>query len=217
MRRLLVVAPLVFLGCSGCSSSPATPSQSVTAAQCATLSPMSASIPVYGDAGNTFAVMAAAGDCTWTVSTTDTWIYGVAPTSGTGSATVSYNVDGNPITTVPSVPRIGSILVAWAGGSTRFTVNQAGPSCTPSQTIQVPASGAGWYFNAGPGCFLNTTLAIDVSWLHVPPDSPTTGGGVYLNLTVDPNPGAPRAGHITMSGTHGNGLYAQYTFVQAGQ
>jgi hypothetical protein len=179
---------------------------------------MSASISAYGYAGFTFAVMAAAGECTWTVSTTDTWIYGVAPTSGTSSATVSFNVDENRLTTPPAPPRIGSILVAWAGGSTtRFTVNQAGASCTPSHTIQVPADDRGWLFDLGPGCFVNTTFAIDVSWLYVPPLSPTTGGGEYLNLFIDPNPGAPRTGHITMSGKNGNGLYAQYTFVQAGQ
>ena len=183
-----------------------------TSTPCAALSPTSASITGYGS--YTFMVMPAAGGCTWTVSTTDAWIYGVAPTSGTGSATLSYNVGQNDQTTAP---RTGSILVAWAGGGTRFTVNQGGAYCTPSQTFQIPANADAWIFDLGPGCFLNTTLAFDVSWLYVLPLRVTTGGGEYLNLFIDANPGAPRTGHITMSGKNGNGLFAQYTFVQAGQ
>jgi Putative binding domain, N-terminal len=164
----------------------------------------------------TFVVMPAAGGCTWTVSTTDAWINFVGPTSGTGSAPVSFYALQN---VPPTAPRLGSILVAWAGGGTRFTVNQAGVYCVPSQTYQIPASARVevWWLPLGLGCFVNTTMAIDVSWLHVPPLSPTTAGGDLLNLFIDPNPGAPRTGHITMSGTNGNGLYAQYTFVQAGQ
>jgi hypothetical protein len=182
-----------------------------TSTPCATLSPTAESITGNFYNGHTFALMAA-GDCMWTASTTDAWIGRVTPTSGMGSATVSYDVPDN----VQIAPRIGSILVAWAGGGTRFTVTQGGAFCRPSETFQEPARGDAWIFAVGPGCFLNTTLAFDVSWLHVPPLSPTTGGGHYLNLFIDPNPGAPRTGHITMSGKNGNGLYAQYTFVQAG-
>jgi HYDIN/CFA65/VesB family protein/all-beta uncharacterized protein len=180
-----------------------------TSTPCATLSPPSASITAWGN-GFHFAVMPAAGDCTWTVSTTDAWIHGVAPTSGVGSATVSYSVDDNVQTTAP---RLGSILVAWAGGGTRFTINQAGATCTPSETFQEPAAGDKWILGIGAGCYLNTTYASDASWLY----GGSTAGGVSLSIFVDPNPGAPRTGHITMSGRNGNGLYAQYTFVQAGQ
>jgi hypothetical protein len=102
----------------------------------------------------------------------------VLPTAGTGFAPVSYSVNDNTQTTAP---HIGSILVAWAGGSTRFTVNQAGASCTPSQTIQVSANPLNGYFAIGPGCFLNTTHAIDVSWLR------TAGTyGEFILIEIDP-------------------------------
>ncbi len=182
-----------------------------TGTPCATLSPMSAS--VSGDfSRHGFAVMAA-GDCTWIVSTTDAWIYGFTPTSGTGSATVVYNVLQNDQTTAP---RIGSILVAWTGGSTRFTVNQGGAYCTFQPPFYEPARGDAWILTPGPGCVLNTTGSTDVSWLHA---DPFTGydGGLYLHIVVDPNPGGPRTGQITRTGINGNGLYAQYTFDQAGQ
>jgi hypothetical protein len=123
---------------------------------------------------------------------------------------VSYSFDDNIQT---AAPRIGSILVAWAGGGTRFTVNQGGAFCRPSETFQEPASGDKWLMGIGAGCLLNTTYASDASWLY----APSTFGGMYLSIFVDPNPGGPRTGHITLSPKNGNLLYGQYTFVQAGQ
>ena len=64
--------------------------------------------------------------------------------------------------------------------------------------------------DVGEGCYVLTAMTIDVPWIRVPD---TYGGGQYLNVFVDANPGAQRTGHITLSG---NGVYMQITIVQAG-
>ena len=146
--------------------------------------------------------------CSWTASTSDDWIHLTPPTSGTGSSTIYF-------TSVPNMPvtasRIGSILLSWPGGSTRVPVEERPATCTPSSTNTVPAAGAAYMFNLGEGCYFNTTITVDVPWIHL--GTGTHGGGLYVDVTIDANPGAQRVGHITVDG-HGNGLYAQYTLVQ---
>jgi hypothetical protein len=146
--------------------------------------------------------------CSWGVSTTDDWIKLTPPTTGVGSSTFWFTpVPNTPVT----ASRTGSVLVSWPGGSARVAVEEQPATCTPSETVPVAASGAGYLFKLGVGCFVNTTMTIDVPWLQ---EHGTSGGLLYLNLMVQPNPGPQRTGHLTMDG-HGNGLYAQYTFVQA--
>jgi hypothetical protein len=164
----------------------------------------------YDTAEHLLTVTAAPSTCTWNVSTSDDWIKFAPPTTGTGSSTVTFHVlSPEPVT----VLRTGAILVSSAGASTRIPTELRPASCT-SGTVAVPADGAGYgLWNIGEGCFLNTTLTVDVPWIHG--GQRTSGGGLYLvDIYIDPNTGAQRIGHITMDG-HGNGLYAQHTFVQA--
>ena len=162
-----------------------------------------------GPFGSAISVSATPSSCPWNASTSDDWITLMPPTSGTGSSTIYFRVIANmPVT----ASRTGSILVSWSGGNTRVTIEQRPATCTPSDTFAVAASGRGWMFDLGAGCYFNTTMSVDVPWIHIGRD--THGGGLFIDVTVDPNSGAQRIGHITMDG-HGNGLYAQYTFVQA--
>jgi hypothetical protein len=82
-----------------------------------TLTPVSYTLDANPHAGLAFNVNASDLTCPWTVPTTPAWLH-VAPSSGTGSGTVTYSVDANTI----SMPREWIIFV---GGQT-FTVAQAG-------------------------------------------------------------------------------------------
>jgi len=68
------------------------------------------------------------------------------------------------------------------------------------------------------GAFVTTSRLTKVLLgLNVPPTRSTDAQPTpqqYIGIFIDPNPGERRIGHITMDG-HGNGLYAQYTSVQA--
>jgi hypothetical protein len=155
-----------------------------------------------------FTLTATSSSCPWTVTTTDDWIGLTGPRSGMGSSTI-------PFTLVPNMPvtasRTGSILLSWPGSSARLLVEERPAACTPSTTITVPPSTRGYMFDFAYGCIFNTTITADVPWIHL--GSGTHGGGEYKDVLFDPNPGAPRVGHVTVDG-HGNGLYEQYTFVQ---
>ena len=145
--------------------------------------------------------------CSWNLSTTDDWIKLSPPTSGTGSSTVNFSLVINmPVT----AGRTGSILLSWPGGSTRVSVEEQPANCTPSATITVPPAGPGYMFYLGQGCIFNTTLTVDVPWIRL---GSGHAAGTYIDIFIDPNPGAQRIGHVTADG-HGNGLYSQYTFVQ---
>ncbi len=82
------------------------------------LSPTSASYAAMGGSGS-FSVTTGT-NCSWTASTTNSWLH--TTNTGTGSGTVNYTVDGNGSTG----SRSGAITV---GGQT-FTVSQAGAPLT---------------------------------------------------------------------------------------
>ena len=105
------------------------------------LIPSSANVPGGGSAGLFFRVDTASG-CTWSASTSTTWITLDPPTSRTGSGALVYNVAPNPNT----APRTGTIAVS---GRT-FTVTQAAAPVTPPPSAG-PAVSPGGAVNAASG------------------------------------------------------------------
>lgn len=55
----------------------------------------------------------------WTISESEAWIFGVSPTSGSGNATINYNVGLNK-----GGVRIGFINVNWVGSTRSLEVTQ---------------------------------------------------------------------------------------------
>src|SRR5665213_754591 len=66
-----------------------------------TLNPTSSTPGSAAASGLIFALAASSSGCGWTASTTASWVT-VVSTSGTGSATITYNVAANPGNTARS-------------------------------------------------------------------------------------------------------------------
>jgi hypothetical protein len=100
------------------------------------LVPASANVSPGGGQGS-FQVQANFSACSWTASTTYSWIHIGSGSTGSGNGTVSFNVDANSL---PS-SRSGTIT---AGGQT-FTVNQSAatpPTVTTSAGTNITQTGA---------------------------------------------------------------------------
>ena len=133
------------------------------------LSPVSQSVASSGGNGS-FTVTTAAG-CSWTATSSASWITVTGTASGTDSGTVTFSVAPN---TTP-ISRTGSITL---GGQT-FTINQpASATCVYSvnpTSQSVPAAGGTDTFTmtTGAGCAWSTFST--APWLTVV--GPTSGSG----------------------------------------
>jgi hypothetical protein len=134
-----------------------------------------------GGAGTAIVVTATAG-CAWTATTSNPWITGVTPGSGTGSGTVNYSVAANP----NGSPRTGTLTIA---GQT-FTVTQQAAACSYSldHTSQTFATlgGAGTpiVITAAPGC--GWTATSNALWITgVTPGSGNGNGTVNFSVLAD--------------------------------
>jgi hypothetical protein len=112
-----------------------------------TLTPASQSVPL--DGGTFTATVSATGSgCSWTASSSDSWITITSGTSATSTGTITYTVSMNPDAT----PRTGIITVNYSGGSAQLTVAQTPiTACiyTLSPASQnVPFGGGTFSFNA---------------------------------------------------------------------
>ena len=93
----------------------------------------------------TVTITRTSGSCDWNASTDVNWIT-PAPTSGSGNATLVVNYTSN----AGFMGRMGSVTIAWSGGSTQIAVQQAGemPFCRivtisvdGQNPLSVPAGG----------------------------------------------------------------------------
>jgi hypothetical protein len=149
--------------------------------------------------------------CSWTASTADTWITLTGATGGASPGTITYAIAANPVTT----SRLGTITVAWSGGSSTFFVSQlpSRANCVPSRTIVLTPDAWEFYVDVGGGCYPGSRTSIDVPWIQL---RSTHGGGQFLDLYITANTGAARAGHVTLA--DGSVVNSQITITQdAGQ
>ncbi|MEW6128598.1 MAG: BACON domain-containing carbohydrate-binding protein [Acidobacteriota bacterium] len=160
-----------------------------------TISPLGLSFTFSGGSG-TFAVTALA-NCSWPVTTFDSFITITSSSLGSGSQKVKYTVAANPNPT----PRTGYILV----GGFVHTVSQAAAPNTCSYSINPTSqnfadTGGTDSVNvtAGTGC--NWTAISNAVWITVTSGASGTGNGT-VNYSVQANPNAsPRSGTITIAG-----------------
>jgi hypothetical protein len=139
-------------------------------------------------------VTASAG-CSWTASTTDSWITISSGASGSGNGSVQLVIAQNT-----GAPRQGTTTVA----NQPFTVTQAA-GCTfsiapGSQTL--PASGGPGSFNVttAAGCPWTAAVNQDASsWLNITSGAGGTGPG-SVQFAAAPNSSAARTATITAAG-----------------
>jgi all-beta uncharacterized protein len=135
-----------------------------------------------------------ARDCTWSVSTQATWISISGDRGGQGEATVSYSVAPNA---VPAA-RSATLLVA----SQSLTLNQAAAPCQFSLSRSGDAIGY-----AGGRLSVDVTTLTGCAWSASSGDgwiavtSGQTGNASgSVGLSVAPNSGAARVGHVIAGG-----------------
>jgi hypothetical protein len=150
------------------------------AASCSyTLSPGSASVPADQTEGNQVLLETQAG-CAWTASTSASWIT-LNSTSGSGPATIVYNVSANTGTS----ERTDTVTVAGQA----FTVTQAAPPCDCSLStamVSVAASassGNSVAVAASGGCRWNATTK--ASWVTLNTASGAGDGSLVFSVAAN--------------------------------
>ena len=155
------------------------------------LNPASRDPSADGASGN-FEVGAQAG-CSWTATSTETWISIAGNATGNGNGTVSYGVQANA-----GAPRSGRIAV----GNEAFVINQGSGivSCTynlSSSSVSVPAGASSGSVNVTTDSSCAWTATSNAAWIGV------TGGGSgngSASYSVQANTGAARSGTISIAG-----------------
>ncbi|APV48931.1 hypothetical protein BWI17_04070 [Betaproteobacteria bacterium GR16-43] len=164
----------------------------------ASLDPSSLSLVNTASSGTVSLTAPAA--CGWTITGAPSWLTFPSGTSGTGSATVSYNAAANTDTGA-----IRSATVTIAGAS--LPVSQAagvcaGTSVSPGTSPSIPiAGGTGSMTVTAPAaCTWSVTGA--PSWVTITTAMPITGSST-VNYTVAANPGTVRNASLVSAGaTH---------------
>lgn len=134
---------------------------------------------------------------TWTVSTPDSWLTGISPTSGTGTQTISFNVAANGT----GSPRYGELDI---GSAALYVDQDGGPVCNyalsaSSTSVAASASSGSFSVNTTAGCAWTATTAS--SWITGLTASGSGTGTVNFNVAA--NTGPARSGTITAGGkTH---------------
>jgi hypothetical protein len=142
--------------------------------------------------GSGVIIVSAAAGCSWTVTSSATWITITSGTVGTGNGSVSYSVTLNPT----SSGRTGTITIAQQ----TFAVTQAG--CTfgisPAGQNFAASGGAGSVaVSTAAGCAW--TAVSETGWITITSDANGVGTGT-VNYSVTGNGGGQRAGSITVAG-----------------
>src|SRR4051812_6426748 len=191
--RVALVAPPLSIPAGAClSADPSLAAPAVRKCQLAV-----GGTPVsFGPAGGAGSMnITTTRDCTWSISTTPTWISIAGPHDGQGEAVVSYIVAPNPV----PAQRSASIAV----GAEAVQINQAAAPCEfqlsrGSDSI----SGAGGHLTVQvttlTGC--NWSAKSDVPWVVIS-SGPTGNGNGTVGLDVAPNTGIARLTTLTIAGS----------------
>ncbi|MFN7930345.1 MAG: BACON domain-containing protein [Blastocatellia bacterium] len=135
------------------------------------------------------------GICPWTAVSNVPWITVTSAASGTGSTSVTFNIDVSNSLSL----RTGTLTIA---GIT-YTVNQAGVSCTyslSSTSANIAAAATTLSTNVTTNAVCPWTAVSNVSWITVTSGSGGTGNGT-VNFSVAVNTsGSARSGTLTIAG-----------------
>ena len=195
-RRFLctLLALLLFIagGVAACSSLILNVTSGPTSAKCQVT--VGALGPVVASGGTASVPVTAPQECGWDATTPATWITGLAPSSGQGTAMLEFQVAPNPA----PVARETDVLI----NQERVHVSQDAAPCVytiaPNDQT-VPAAG-------GPGTINVTTLTgcswnavADVPWITITGAASGNGNGA-ITFSAASNGGAQRDGTVAIAG-----------------
>lgn len=132
-------------------------------------------------------------ECAWDVSTGASWISSITPTSGQGTATVSFRVAANDggSTRDATIAVNGEQVRVSQRASCRYDIGPSSQNVAPAGatgTITVTASSdCGW------------TAASDAAWIAITAGASGNGNGT-VGFNVPANTGAARTGTVTIAG-----------------
>ena len=134
-------------------------------------------------------------ECTWTASSTASWVASLTPASGQGNGDVRVQVAANPL---PSA-RQAEVIV----NNSRASLQQAAAACrfdvTPPTRVVAAASTTGTFSVATlAGC--SWSAVSDAEWIRIESGASGVGAGdVTFAVTVNDGPG--RSGSLTIAGS----------------
>ena len=154
------------------------------------LNSSTASPPAAG--GNFNASVITSAGCSWSASSNVNWMSITPPASGTGSGSVTYNVQANT-----GSSRVGTLTIA---GQT-LTVTQA----AGAQSVTLTPTSAKYNWGGGRGTinvFANVpwTATSNANWLTITGGSSSANGNTVVSYSVTINIGSTRTGTITIAG-----------------
>ncbi|HYN07393.1 MAG TPA: BACON domain-containing carbohydrate-binding protein [Vicinamibacterales bacterium] len=174
------------------------------------INPASQSVGAVGG-GGTITVTTAAG-CSWSATTSNSWISVVSGTSGSGNGTATITIASNP-----GAARVGTVTVA---GQT-YTVNQAAATTPPPPPPNCSYTITPTSQSISAGGATRRTIDVDTSnncawtassnapWISIRSGASDQGDGA-VEYDVSSNPGPARQGTLTVAGH-------TFTVNQAGQ
>lgn len=173
--------------------------QNAAATPCAlTVSPLSLTVGAAGGV-RTVAITAASSTCGWTAASNANWVALTGPSSGSGSAEVSFTVSPNTGTS----QRSGSVSVA---GQT-VAVTQAA-AASASCTFTLSATAQSLPTSGGQGQIAVTASAstcawaasTSASWISITEGTSGTGNGTVKFTASENTSTSPRTGTLTIAG-----------------
>jgi hypothetical protein len=186
---LLILVPLIAAGVAACSSTNVTsgPSSAKCQVTVGTLG------TVVATGGTASVAVTAPQECGWDATTAATWITGLAPASGQGSAMLEFQVAPN---TTPTA-READVLI----NQEKIHVSQEAATCTytinPNNLTITAAGGSGTInINTLAGCTWNGVA--DVPWITLTGAATGTGNG-SIRFSAASNGGALRVGTVTVA------------------
>ena len=185
---LVLALAIATIGCGSESSTSTGP----TPVKCqVSLEAPSNSIEPAG--GKDAITVSAQPECSWTASSSATWITGLTPSSGQGSGRVEFQAAANPAATM----RQGDIAV----NDQKIPVQQRPAPCRFEVSPVTPTVGADGgtvtiAVSAPTGC--GWQASVDAGWVAVTSTSGTGSGSVRLR--VDSNTGTTRSAALLVAG-----------------
>jgi hypothetical protein len=193
----IAVVPALALAAVACNSSKASVTTAPSPVKCQVAVVMAQStMPASG--GQSSLNVTAAPECSWTASTTASWITNLSPTSGQGDGVVGFRVEAN----TSASPRSGQIVL----NGINVALAQSGASCQYSISPKTQSFGTGSFTGAivvTAPAECSWTAVSNATWLTVTSGASGNGGGT-VEFAASANTGATRVGNITI----GDQVYA---------
>jgi hypothetical protein len=145
-----------------------------------------------GGSGNV-TITAAGGACPWVASSTAAWL--TMPLSGSGTATVAFNVTANPGTTA----RSATLNVAGQN----IVINESGPTCNytlRSALATIPSSGGSSSASVITASGCSWAAVSNAPWLTITSGASSSGSADVLFNAQPNNTGTTQTGTLTIAG-----------------